>query len=258
MYIAEQQMVSAAVGMQALGWVPFAATFAAFLTRGFDQIRMASISNAKMNLVGSHAGVSIGEDGPSQMALEDLAMMRAIHDSAVLYPCCGNATAKLVVEMAGRDGINYLRATREKTKVLYAPGEPFPIGGSKVLRRSAQDRVAVVAAGITVHEALKAHEELGRAGVAVRVIDLYSVKPVDQATLQEAARECPGGFVVVEDHHPEGGLADAVAEAFTSVPAPPTRRLAVRTMPGSATPAEQLADAGIDARGIVDAVKSLG
>jgi len=257
MYIAEQQMVSAAVGMQALGWTPFAATFAAFLTRGFDQIRMASISNATLNLVGSHAGVSIGEDGPSQMALEDLAMMRAVHGSVVLYPCCGNATAKLVVEMAGRQGIQYLRATREKTKVLYAPGEPFPIGGSKVLRRSAQDRVAVVAAGITVHEALKAHEELGRAGLAVRVIDLYSVKPVDQETLQEAARECPGGLVVVEDHHPEGGLADAVAEAFASTAAPPIRRLAVRTMPGSATPAEQLADAGIDARAIADAVRAL-
>ncbi len=257
MYIAEQQMVSAAVGMQALGWTPFAATFAAFLTRGFDQIRMAAISDATLNLVGSHAGVSIGEDGPSQMALEDLAMMRAVHGSVVLYPCCGNAAAKLVVEMAGRRGIQYLRATREKTKVLYAPGEPFPIGGSKVLRRSAQDRVAVVAAGITVHEALKAHEELGRGGVAIRVIDLYSVKPVDQATLQEAARECPGGLLVVEDHHPEGGLADAVAEAFASTAAPPIRRLAVRTMPGSATPAEQLADAGIDARAIVDAVKSL-
>ena len=257
MYIAEQQMVSAAVGMQALGWTPFAATFAAFLTRGFEQIRMASISNATLNIVGTHAGVSIGEDGPSQMALEDLAMMRAVHGSVVLYPSCGNATAKLLAEMAGRHGIQYLRATREKTKVLYAPGEPFPIGGSKVLRRSAQDRVAVIAAGITVHEALKAHEELGRAGVAVRVIDLYSVKPVDQATLQEAARECPGGFVVVEDHHPEGGLADAVAEAFASTAAPPIRRLAVRTMPGSATPAEQLADAGIDARAIADAVRAL-
>ncbi|HXJ19515.1 MAG TPA: transketolase [Polyangia bacterium] len=257
-YIAEQQMVSAAVGMQALGWTPFAATFAAFLTRAFDQIRMASISNARLNLVGTHAGVSIGEDGPSQMALEDLAMMRAVHDSVVLYPSCGNATAKLLVEMAGRDGIQYLRATREKTKILYAPGEPFPIGGSKVLRRSAQDRVAIVAAGITVHEALKAHEELGRGGLAVRVIDLYSVKPVDQATLQEAARDCPGGFVVVEDHHPEGGLADAVAEAFSSTPAPRIRRLAVRTMPGSATPEEQLADAGIDARAIVEAVKTLG
>jgi transketolase len=257
MYIAEQQMVSAAVGMQALGWTPFAATFAAFLTRGFDQIRMAAISNATLNLVGSHAGVSIGEDGPSQMAVEDLAMMRAIHGSVVLYPCCGNATAKLTAEMAGRRGIQYLRATREKTKVIYAPGEPFPIGGSKVLRRSAQDRVAVIAAGITLHEALKAHEELGRAGLAVRVIDLYSVKPVDQVTLQEAARECPDGFVVVEDHHPEGGLADAVAEAFAATAAPPTRRLAVRTMPGSASPAEQLADAGIDARAIVEAVQTL-
>jgi transketolase len=254
MYIAEQQMVSAAVGMQAFGWTPFAATFAAFFTRAFDQIRMASISKATLNLVGSHAGVSIGEDGPSQMGLEDLAMMRAVHDSVVLYPCCANQTAALVAEMAARRGINYLRTTREKTPVIYAPSEAFSIGGSKVLRRSDRDRVAVVAAGVTVPEALKAHDELRRRGVATRVIDLYSVKPVERATLQEAARECPGGLLVVEDHHPEGGLADAVAEAFDGVAAPPIRRLAVRIMPGSATPEEQLAAAGIDARAIVEAL----
>jgi transketolase len=247
-------MISAAVGMQVLGWTPFAATFAAFFTRAFDQIRMASISKATVNLVGSHAGVSIGEDGPSQMGLEDLAMMRAVHDSVVLYPCCGNATAKLVAEMATRRGIQYLRTTREKTPVLYPPSEAFPIGGSKVLRRSDRDRAAIIAAGVTVHEALKAHDELRGRGVPTRVIDLYSVKPVDRATLHEAAKECPGGLLVVEDHHPEGGLADAVAEAFDGVAAPPIRRLAVRIMPGSATPDEQLAAAGIDARAIVAAL----
>jgi transketolase len=254
MYIAEQQMVSAAVGMQALGWTPFAGTFAAFFTRAFDQIRMASISRATLNLVGSHAGVSIGEDGPSQMGLEDLAMMRAVHGSAVLYPCCGNATAALVAEMAARHGIQYLRTTREKTPVLYPPSETFRIGGSKGLRRSERDQAAIVAAGITVREALKAHDELRRRGIMTRVIDLYSVKPVDEATLHEAARECPGGLVVVEDHHPEGGLADAVAEAFDAVVAPPIRRLAVRNMPASATPDEQLAAAGIDAHAIIEAV----
>jgi transketolase len=254
MYIAEQQMVSAAVGFQTLGWTPFAATFAAFLTRAFDQIRMASISGATLNLVGSHSGVSIGEDGPSQMGLEDLAMMRTVHGSVVLYPCCANATARLVAEMAARRGLQYLRTTREKTPVLYPPGETFPVGGSKVLRRSERDRAAIVAAGITVHEALKAHDELRRDGVVTRIIDLYSVKPVDRATLREAARECPGGLLVVEDHHPEGGLADAVAEAFDGIAAPPIRRLAVRIMPGSATPEEQLAAAGIDARAIVEAL----
>jgi transketolase len=253
-YIAEQQLVSAAVGLQTRGWRPFAATFAAFFTRAFDQIRMAAISQATLNLVGSHAGVSIGEDGPSQMGLEDLAMMRAVHDSVVLYPCCANATAKLVVEMAARDGIQYLRTTREKTAVLYPPTEEFRIGGSKVLRRSDHDRVGIVAAGITVHEALKAYEQLRARGVMTRIIDLYSIKPVDRATLHEAARECSGGLLVVEDHHPEGGLADAVAEAFDGIAAPTMRRLGVRSMPGSATPEEQLSLAGIEANAIVESV----
>jgi transketolase len=258
MYIAEQQLVSAAVGLQTRGWRPFAATFAAFFTRAFDQIRMAAISQATLSLVGSHAGVSIGEDGPSQMGLEDLAMMRAVHDSVVLYPCCANATAKLVAEMAARDGIQYLRTTREKTPVLYPPTEAFPIGGCKILRRSDSDRIGIVAAGITVHEALKAHERLRARGVMTRIIDLYTVKPVDRATLREAARECPGGLLVVEDHHPEGGLADAVAEAFDGIAAPTMSRLAVRNMPGSATPEEQLGLAGIDANAIVEAVAALG
>jgi transketolase len=186
-YIAEQQLVSAAVGLQTRGWRPFAATFAAFFTRAFDQIRMAAISQATLNLVGSHAGVSIGEDGPSQMGLEDLAMMRAVRDSVVLYPCCANATANLVVEMAARDGIQYLRTTREKTAVLYPTTEDFPIGGCKVLRRSDHDRVGIVAAGITVHEALKAYDQLRARGVMTRIIDLYCIKPVDRATLRASA-----------------------------------------------------------------------
>jgi transketolase len=254
MFIAEQQMVSAAVGLQVFGWTPFAATFSAFLTRALDQIRMAAISGATLNLVGSHAGVSIGEDGPSQMGLEDLAMMRAVHGSVVLYPSCANATAMLVAEMAKLRGIQYLRTTREKTPVIYSPGERFPIGGSKILRRSDRDRIAIVGAGITVHEALKAHEELASRDLAARVIDLYSVKPVDRATLRAAARECASGLLVVEDHHPEGGLADAVSEAFEGVPAPAIRRLAVRIMPGSATAEQQRDGAGIDAHAIVEAV----
>jgi transketolase len=251
MYIAEQQLVSAAVGLQARGWRPFVATFAAFLTRAFDQIRMAAISQATLNLVGSHVGVSIGEDGPSQMGLEDIAMMRSVHDSVVLYPSCANATVKLLVEMATRDGIQYLRTTRETTNVLYEPTDSFPIGGCKILRRSNNDHIAILAAGITVHEALKAHEHLRAHGLISRVIDLYSVKPIDRTTLHQTAHDCQGGFVIVEDHHPEGGLADAVAEAFDGLPAPVMRRLAVRTMPGSATPCEQLELAEINASAIV-------
>jgi transketolase len=244
--------------MQVLGWVPFAATFAAFLSRAYDQVRMAALSRANLKLCGSHAGVSIGEDGPSQMGLEDLAMMRAVHGSVVLYPCCANATAKLMAAMAAERGIHYLRTTREKTPVIYAADEAFPIGGCKLLRHAGgDDRVAIIAAGITVHEALKAHDLLREQGIVTRVIDLYSVKPVDRATLIAAARECPAGFVVVEDHHPEGGLADAVAEAFDTVPGPAIRRLAVRILPGSATPEQQLRAAAIDAKAIVEAVDDL-
>jgi transketolase len=259
MFIAEQQLVSAAVGLAALGKKAFASTFAAFFTRAFDQIRMAAISNATLALSGSHAGVSIGEDGPSQMALEDLAMMRAVCGSTVLYPCDANQTAQLVKQMIDLKGISFLRTTREKTPIIYPAGEEFPVGKSKVVRQSGQDKVALVAAGITLHESLKAHDKLRGEGVAVRVIDAYSVKPIDRAELHQAARDTGGRLVVVEDHWAEGGLADAVLEAFTGVrERPPTLlRLAVRKMPGSGTPAELLHAAGIDADCIVRAVKSM-
>ncbi|HEX9401300.1 MAG TPA: transketolase [Anaeromyxobacter sp.] len=254
-YIAEQQLVSAALGMQVLGLVPFASTFAAFLTRCHDQIRMAAVSRGRLALVGSHAGVSIGEDGPSQMGLEDLAMMRAVAGSTVLYPSCASTAADLTRRMADLDGVAYLRTTREKTPVLYAAGETFPIGGSKVVRRSEADAAAVLAAGITLHEALRAHHLLQATGIPIRVVDLYSVKPVDAATVEACARECGGRLLVVEDHRPEGGLADAVAEVFAGRPAPAMTRLAVRTLPGSGTPHELLDAAGIGASAIVEAVK---
>ncbi|MFH8440257.1 transketolase [Streptomyces sp. NPDC018026] len=256
-YIAEQQMVAAAVGMAARGWVPFATTFAAFLTRAHDFVRMASISGAGINLVGSHAGVAIGQDGPSQMGLEDLAMMRAIHGSTVLYPCDANQAARLVAEMAGLEGIRYLRTSRGESTVIYGPDEEFPVGGSKVLRSSDADRLTVVAAGVTLHEALAAADALGADGIPVRVIDLYSVKPVDRATLRAAAEET-GCLVTVEDHRREGGIGDAVLDAFTDGrPVPRLVRLAVTTMPGSATPAEELHAAGIDAESIEAAARML-
>ena len=192
MYIAEQQMVAAAVGLQTRGWKPFASTFAAFLSRAYDFIRMAAISQANIRLCGSHAGVSIGEDGPSQMALEDLASMRAVHGSTVLYPCDANQTAKLVAEMADREGIVFMRTTRAATPTVYGADEDFPIGGSRVLRQG--DDVAIVAAGITLHESLKAADQLAAEGIDARVIDLYSVKPVDAATLRAAA-EATGGRI---------------------------------------------------------------
>lgn len=257
MYIAEQQLVSAAVGLQVFGLVPFAATFAAFLTRAADQVRMAAVSRASLCLSGSHAGVSIGEDGPSQMALEDLALFRAVHGSTVLYPSDAVCTAALVPLMAEGAGLRYLRTTRGKTPVLYGPEERFTLGGSKVLRRSDQDQVAILAAGITLHEALAAHEALARDGIRARVVDLYSVKPVDAVTLAACAEECKGRLVVVEDHWPEGGLADAVAEAFDGEPGPAIVRLAVRGMPASGTPEELLDQAGISARHIVEAVRRL-
>ena len=255
MYIAEQQMVAAAVGMQVRGWKPFASTFAAFLTRAFDFVRMAAVSRANIALCGSHAGVSIGEDGPSQMALEDLAMMRAVGGSTVLYPCDGNQTARLVAAMAGLDGIRYLRTTRAATPVLYEADEEFPVGGSKVLRSSDEDDVTLVAAGITVHEALAAAETLAGDGIAARVIDCYSVKPIDVDTLRSAA-EATGGVVTVEDHWPAGGLGEAVLAALADADErPPVTVLAVSEMPGSGTPAELLAAAGIDAEHIASAAR---
>jgi transketolase len=259
MFISEQQMVSAAVGLSVHRKSPFASTFATFLTRAYDQIRMAAISNATLHLCGSHAGSSIGEDGPSQMGLEDLAMMRAVFGSTVLYPCDPNQTAALVNAMVDLPGISYIRTTRAKTAVLYGPGERFPVGGSRVLRQSNEDQVTVVAAGITVHESLKAYEQLQAEGIRIRVIDAYSVKPIDTATLQQAAAATGGRVLVVEDHWPEGGLGDAVLEAFTGREGgqPTVLKLAVRSMPGSASPAELLHAAGIDADHIVSAVKSL-
>jgi len=257
-YIAEQQMVATAVGMSVRGFVPFAATFAAFLARAYDFIRMSAISQANIRLCGSHAGVSIGEDGPSQMALEDLAMMRAVGGSTVLYPCDANQTAQLVAAMADQQGIVYMRTTRAATPVVYGPEESFKIGGSRVLKSSGSDAVTIVAAGITVPEALAAAEELGSAGISARVVDAYSVKPIDVATLKAAASETKG-IVVVEDHWAEGGLGSAVLEglASTGQPLPAVRLLGVKQLPGSGTPAELLDVSGISARHIVEAAKSI-
>jgi transketolase len=256
MFIAEQQMVAAAVGIQVRGWVPFASTFAAFLSRAYDFIRMAAISQANIRLCGSHAGVSIGEDGPSQMALEDLAMMRAVHGSTVLYPSDANQTAQLVAEMADREGIVFMRTTRAATPVIYDAGDEFPIGGSRVLRQG--DDLAIVAAGITLHESLKAADRLIAEGIDARVIDLYSVKPVDGERLRAAAEATGGRILTVEDHWPEGGIGDAVLEALAEGELPSrVVRLAVREMPGSGKPAELLAAAGIDADHIAQAARSL-
>jgi transketolase len=256
-YIAEQQMIANAVGAQVRGWKPFAATFAAFLARAYDFVRMASVSRANIALAGSHAGVSIGEDGPSQMALEDLAAFRAVHGSTVLYPSDANATAALVPMMAEREGIVFMRTTREKTPVLYQPGDDFRVGGSRVVRQSDDDAVTLIGAGITLHEALKAADELAADGINARVIDLYSVKPVDADTVRAAGRET-GAIVTVEDHWPEGGLGDAVLDVLADEqPHPRVTKLAVRDMPGSGTPAELLHAAGIDADCIAKAARDL-
>jgi transketolase len=256
MYIAEQCMVGTAVGLQALGKTPFAATFGAFMTRAYDFIRMAAVSRANLRLAGSHAGVSIGEDGPSQMALEDLAMMRAVHGSTVVYPADGNAAAKLTSAMVDLPGISYMRTTREGTPKLYEVDEPFPIGGSKVLRSSEGDRASIVGAGVTVYEALKAADELSGEGIAVRVIDAYSVKPIDAVTLARALRET-GLVVVVEDHWIEGGLGDAVLQALAGEGELSGRvlKLAVSQMPGSGKPAELRDWAGISGPKIATAVR---
>jgi transketolase len=265
MYIAEQQMIAAAVGLQVRQYKPFASSFAAFFSRGYDFIRMAAISRANIKLVGSHAGISIGEDGPSQMALEDLASLRAVWSSTILYPCDGNQTAKLVAEMADREGIVYLRTTRMKTPVIYSADEEFPIGGSKVVRSSDQDQVTVIGAGVTLSEALKAYDQLKNEGITIRVIDLYSVKPIDRETLFQAASDTDGNLILVEDHWVEGGLGEAVLEAFTDVDSSPNYvvpklkviHLAVRQMPSSGKPEELLHAARIDADAITQATKSL-
>ena len=259
MYIAEQQLIAAAVGFSARGFKPFASTFAAFLSRAYDFIRMASISRASIRLCGSHAGVEIGADGPSQMALEDLAMMRAVHGSTVLYPCDATSATALVAAMADLDGVSYLRTTRGAYPVLYEPSEQFPVGGAKVLRSSEEDQVTLIGAGVTVHQCLAAADELRADGISARVIDLYSVKPIDAGTLTAAAAATGGRIVVAEDHHPEGGLGSAVLDALTGAgrAALSVVHLAVRDMPGSGTSAELLDAAGIDAAHIASAARDL-
>jgi transketolase len=252
-YIAEQAMVGAAMGLASRGAIPYPSTFACFLSRAADFVRMAGISALGVKLAGSHAGVSIGEDGPSQMALEDLAMMRAVPGCSVLYPCDAVSTERLVVEMAYTPGPAYMRTSRPKTPVVYDAGEAFPIGGSKVLRRSAADVATVVAAGVTVFEALKAYDELKSSGIDVRVVDLYSLQPVDVATLSEAARET-ARVITVEDHYAVGGLGDAVDTVVSPLGAR-VERLAVREVPRSGTPDELIDRFGISARHIVDAVR---
>ncbi len=255
-FIAEQNMVGAAVGLGASGYIPFAATFACFLTRAYDFIRMAAISRANIKLMGSHAGVSIGEDGPSQMGLEDLAMMAAQPGVVVLYPSDAYATYRLVEAAAEHRGPVYIRTGRPKCPILYGPDERFPIGGCKVVRRSATDRLTIVAAGVTLFEALKAYDQLKAGGTTVRVIDLYSVSPIDRATLLDAARATGGRLLTVEDHYAHGGIGDAVLSAVGSEGIR-VHKLAVREIPHSGKPDELLDRYGISARAIVEAAKQM-
>ena len=258
MFIAEQQMVAAAVGLQVRGYVPFAATFAAFLSRAYDFIRMSAISAANIRLSGSHAGVEIGADGPSQMALEDIAMMRAVHGSTVLYPSDATSAAYLVQEMAERHGIVYLRTTRGAYPVLYPPDESFPVGGAKVVRSGPDDQVTLIGAGVTLHNCLAAADELGRDGISARVVDLYSLKPISTETLLAAADATGDRLVVVEDHYPQGGIGSAVLEAFSDAGRPISiSHLAVSGLPGSGTPAELMEAAGISADRIAQAAREL-
>jgi transketolase len=259
MFIAEQQLVAAAVGFSVRGYRPFASTFAAFFTRAYDFIRMAAISMASICLVGSHAGVEIGADGPSQMALEDLAMLRAVHGSTVLYPSDATSAAALVLTMADLEGISYMRTTRGAYPVLYDAGETFPVGGSKVLRQAGDDQVTLIGAGVTLHECLAAAGQLAADGISARVIDLYSVKPADTATLTAAAAATGGRLVIAEDHHPEGGLGSAVLDALTGAGRVDlaVAHLAVREMPGSGTPQELLDASGISASHIAEAARRL-
>jgi transketolase len=259
MFIAEQQLVAAATGLAVRGYRPFASTFAAFFTRAYDFIRMGSISGVDLRLSGSHAGVEIGADGPSQMALEDLAMMRAVHGSTVLYPSDGTSTVALVEAMATTPGISYIRTTRGSYPGLYPAGETFPVGGSKVLRSGDRDQVTLIGAGVTLHECLRAAEILRGEGIEARVIDCYSVKPIDARTLTAAAEATSGRIVVAEDHHPEGGLGSAVAGALLAVGQRDLAiaHLAVREMPGSGSGKELLAWAGIDADHIAAAAREL-
>jgi transketolase len=259
MYIAEQQLVAAATGLAVRGFIPFASTFAAFLTRAYDFIRMGAVSGIDIRVVGSHCGVEIGADGPSQMALEDLSMMRAVHNSTVLYPSDAASTAALVEAMIQQTGISYLRTTRGAYPVLYGPEETFPIGGSKTLRSSDHDDITLIGAGVTLHTCLAAADQLADDGITARVIDLYSIKPIDTATIRAAAAATSGRIVTAEDHHPEGGLGSTVADALVAdrTPALSIARLAVTGMPGSGSSQELLAWASIDANAISDAARRI-
>ena len=257
MFIAEQQLVSAAVGFQVRDWVPFASTFSAFFTRAYDFIRMAAISRASIRLVGSHAGVSIGEDGPSQMALEDIAAFRAVYGSTVLHPSDANQTSALVGAMADTDGISFLRTLRGKTPVRTPADEPVRIGGSRVVRGADAEDVAIIACGITVDEADRAAQALEGEGIRARVLDCYSIKPIDGDAVRAVAHDC-GAIVTVEDHWPEGGLGDAVLEALAEADdRPRVTKLAVREMPVSGTPEELLHEARIDAEAIAAAARTV-
>ena len=255
MFIAEQNMAGVGLGLAVRGKIPFVSSFAAFLTRAFDQIRMSQYSDPNLKFVGSHAGVSIGWDGPSQMGLEDLAMFRTLGDGVVLYPADAVATERLVEEMVKHRGIVYMRTTREATPLLYNPDETFALGGCKVLRHNPQDRLTVVSAGITLFEALEAYELLKKIGVLIRVIDLYSIKPIAAATLTDAARKT-GAIITVEDHYPEGGLGEAVMQALATVPVP-VYSLAVTKKPKSGSPSDLLDFEEISRRAIVDKVKEV-
>jgi transketolase len=254
MYIAEQQMIAAAAGLAARGWMPFASTFAAFTTRAFELVRMSAIGGTAIRLCGSHAGLTPGESGPSGMALEDVACFRAIAGSVVLQPCDGNQAAQLVQTMADADGFAYLRTHRSGAPVIYPAGEAFPIGGSRVLRSSPDDRVTIIASGATVHPALAAVPLLHEQGVGARVIDCYSIKPIDADTIRAAAADTDL-IVTAEDHYPEGGLGSAVAEVLADAGAgTPLRRLAITRIPGSAPVATLMSAHGLDADGIAQTV----
>lgn len=255
-YIAEQAMVGMAAGAGAVGATPWVSTFAAFLTRAFDQIRMAALSQSSVKICGTHAGASIGEDGSSQMGLEDIAMFRAVLDSTVLCPCDPHQTDVLVELLTYRRGVGYLRATRAPTPVLYGPEETFVVGGSKILRHSDSDRCLIVGAGITVHEALEAHRLLAQQGIAVRVMDAYSIKPIDAVTLRKAAHACGNRVLVVEDHFVQGGLGDAVLEVFAPQGDVRVKKIGVTELPHSGKPEELLEKYGLSGKQIAAAIQA--
>ncbi len=256
-WIAEQQLVATAVGLSVRGYIPFASTFATFFTRAYDFIRMAAVSDANIRLVGSHCGVEIGQDGPSQMGLEDIAMMRAVHGSTVLYPSDPNQAAKLTRVMADTQGVVFMRTTRGAYPTIYGPSDQFKVGGSKVVRQTPKDRVTLIGAGVTLHSCLAAADQLAAKKIAARVIDLYSIKPIDARTLREASRVTKGRIVVVEDHYPEGGIGEAVLEALSGEPPAHFVHLAVKGLPTSGKPEELMNAAGIGVRQIVAAATRL-